>query len=164
MEVYATHTTLLRRAVDITDGSILECGGGKHSTPIVHEAARRGRRVVTYDTDAQWLAYLERFSVGRHHVLPTPLCLNGMPDWNMLPYQDGWDLVFVDQHPAAGRLVTLSAMSRTQAVVVLHDTECPTYFFEPVLQAYRFRYDDARHPRTSVVTNRPGVVELFQGC
>jgi hypothetical protein len=148
---FGTHQAVLRACLDQTSGSVLELGCGLYSTPLLHErCAAEGRLLVSADTDEAWLKRFADMSGEGHqflHVTPER-------DWNLLPYQlRPWSVVLVDQHPAAARLVSIAALMDAAEFIIVHDTETATYFYEPLLRQFRYRFDDGCDPQTTVVSN-----------
>jgi len=155
---YGTHLPMLKKACDCTTGHILECGTGKYSTKLLHEYTKGGKRwVVSLDGDAKWVTRgAQRYASSTHLFKMVNPTVGGVPDWNMIPeYRMEWGVVLVDQHPASGRLVTLSALVifKSKAVVVVHDTEQWTYFYGPLLAQFKHRLDDDSRPRTTLLSN-----------
>jgi len=154
MNDYGTHQPVLRRALQLTTGPCLELGMGDFSTPLMAEAAASGRYVLSIESDQQWMSKFKPGSA-THRIAPCPTSVIGQPDWNMLPYDVGmWDVALVDQHPAAGRLVSIAALMDHCRFIVVHDTDCRTYFYEPLLRQFKYRYDHKLlMPNTTVVSN-----------
>jgi len=152
------HLYALKLACDNTDGPILECGTGHWSTPFLHSYAIVGRKVVSFESHEYWVQQTRSlFQNHGHEIHKVPVSEDLHADWNMMPWDlYDWGVVFVDQSPVAGRLVALSAllMLRSKAVVVVHDTDNPRYFFGPLLNYFRCRGDTKALPRTTIVTNR----------
>lgn len=126
---------------------------GHYSSKLISESRRFA---VGYETDRSWLDEMTRlYSRPDYSMRMCPLSDLGAIDWNRVNYCEKarWGVALIDQHPTAGRLVAISALRDICDFIVVHDTECPTYYYEPLLQTFRFRYDDNRIPRTSVVSN-----------
>ena len=153
-EPYATHLPVLRRSLELTNGPILECGGGDYSTPLVHEFALN-RVAVTVDTEPQWLPEFPSRKSSKHIYRACDLDDAEIPNWNEVDYgEHKWSVVFVDQSPAAGRLVTIAAVMDNAEFIVVHDTEYSGYHYEPLLRQFKYRYDyKDLVPWTTVVSN-----------
>jgi hypothetical protein len=164
MSNYDSHKPVLRRAVEITAGPILELGSGEGSTPMLHNLACQQQRIlITYETDLQYLSRFANMQNQWHNVRAVPdLNAPHLPvrypgyDWNIINYgEQQWSVVFVDQSPASGRLVSISACVERAEFIVIHDTECPTYYYEPLLKTFPYRYDykpSDHMPWTTVVS------------
>ena len=153
-EGYGTHLDLLRKTVELTTGVIVECGTGKHSTPFLSEVSKsQNRTVVSLDNDKEWFEKNKaKYATDLHQFFL-------VDDWNItmwsfLRHVTRPSVCLVDQHPSAARLVSISAMGAHAEFIVVHDTEQPMYYYQPLLHAFRFRYDDTTNePHTTVVSN-----------
>lgn len=153
---YGTHKAVLRRAIEMTSGPVLELGTGFHSTPLIHQLCQSSeRRVVSVDESEEWLRKFDEYRSDFHTLCRCPLAANGATDWNMFPYHAvHWGVALVDQHPTAGRLVSISALVDHCDLIVVHDTDCPTYYYEPLLKTFKYRFDyKTEMPYTTVVSN-----------
>ena len=153
---YGTHKKVLKRAIELTIGPVLELGTGFHSTPLIHDlCAPKQRPVVSVDESEEWLQKFEQYRTDWHVMVRVPYTVNGQPDWNMVPYQAArWGVALVDQHPTAGRLVSISALADYCDLIVVHDTDCPTYYYEMLLKTFKYRFDyKSEMPYTTVVSN-----------
>lgn len=153
---YGTHKKVLQRAIEMTSGPVLELGTGFHSTPLIHGLCEpNARQVVSIDDSEEWLQKFSQYRTDWHVMCRVPYTTNGQPDWNMVPYQSvRWGVAMVDQHPTAGRLVAISALADYCDLIVVHDTDCPTYYYEMLLKTFKYRYDyKSEMPHTTVVSN-----------
>ena len=151
---FGTHAVVLRAAIERTAGPILELGMGNYSSRLIHRLAG-ARPVWSFDETRDWMAKFADLASPTHRMTLCPYSTTGWPDWNMLPYGAAmWSVALVDQHPASGRLVSIAALVDRCEFVVVHDTECATYFYEPLFRAFKYRYDHkAITPWTTVVSN-----------
>lgn len=150
---FGTHLMCLAGAIAQSQGPIIECGMGHFSSRLICDSRRQA---VGYETDCSWLAEMARhYSRPGYDMRMCPLSDLGMIDWNRVNFCEPgrWGVALIDQHPTAGRLVAISALSDICDFIVVHDTECPTYYYEPLLRTFRFRFDDDCIPRTTVVSN-----------
>jgi len=143
----STHIPLLAACVARTSGPVLELGCGDYSTPLLHWLCR-GRRLVTLESDAAWLARYEDLRSPTHELLH-------VPDWaSARPIDEGpWDVALIDHAPGARRVPDIRRLMHRATFLVVHDTEDPDYGYESVLPQFRHRHDDRRvRPWTTVVS------------
>lgn len=147
-EGYATHARVLGQCVKMTSGPILECGAGMGSTPLLHALSDGKRRVVTLDSEDSWCRKFAHLATPWHMIAR-------VDDWNQFPWEaTRWSVALIDQHPVSARLVAISALMDNCDLIVVHDTEEPRYFYEPLLRQFKHRYDDKRDdPWATVVSN-----------
>ena len=151
IDPYASHQPFLMLAVANTTGPILELGAGHYSTPPLHAFAPL-RGMVTIDNDPDWLDSFERLQ----------------NEWHKLVIADGWfdalsslqrhriGLCFVDQAPPESRGPAITQLRPFVDVFVCHDTqpaEGDPNLYLGVLDTFKYRLDDDRDPRTSIVSD-----------
>lgn len=141
-----THRSILARAIELTAGPILELGVGRCSSPLIRRMAT-GRAHVAYDTDCHSIAEFGGRAV--------PGTRSGNPDWGIVKYDEfgGWSVALVDQQPATFRPGSISALSEKCEYIIVHDSECAGQGYERLFATFKYRYDDASTPRTTVVSN-----------
>lgn len=148
LDPYATHLPVLAAAVaSARPGPVLELGSGSYSTPLLHAVcAAMGRRLVTLDGDAGWLARFEAFRSEKHR-------LEAVVDWDATIPVETWAVVFVDHAPAWRRVHEIERLREATELMVVHDTESPHYAYEAVLQRFTHRVDYKRAvPWTSLLS------------
>lgn len=147
---YGTHLTLLRRVIDLTEGPILELGMGASSTPFLHDYAKSGRKVVSYDSDAHYVEqYARQYRHSRHEF-------HWVNDWDNAEIEQRWSVVLIDHRPARRRYRDAARVAKYAEYVVCHDTEPERdkfYKWERAFKHFRHRFDDEGDPRTTVVSN-----------
>jgi hypothetical protein len=142
---FATHLPVLMACVAATTGPVLELGCGHYSTPILNQMCRH-RKVVSVESDAQWMAQFLDLQGENHQFMAT--------DWTNLELPDlRWGVVFVDHAPAERRVVDIAQLMNKAELLVVHDTEAPLYGYEAILPTFKYRYDYQRvKPWTTVVS------------
>ena len=148
---WGTHLPVLIKLTSITNGSILELGGGVYSTPFLHWVCFPSKRkLVSYDSDPgyfqQVLQYVDTF----HDV-------TFVNDWDSINIELPWDIVLVD-HVTERRATEAKRVANFAKYVVLHDSDPSrnnrVYKYDEVypLFKYRFDYKDTS-PNTTVLSN-----------
>jgi len=147
MDATSTHFPILAACVARTTGPVLELGCGDYSTPMLHLLCRN-RRLVSIDSDANWLSRYEDFRSSTHELVHASDWANaGVIDAN------SWDVALVDHAPGTRRAPEIQRLMHRAKFIVIHDTEDPNYGYEPILSQFKFRYDYTRlKPWTSVVS------------
>lgn len=159
---WGTNIPLLASVVGCTHGPILEIGSGSSSTPLLVEMARgAGRRLVTLDSNAEWLAH--NSDLGHPE-------LRHFKDWTKLRDElrrlEGatdatssaeayWSVAFIDNDPGPSRLENAKVCASRCEFLVVHDT-LNTWFegMDAFLDTFEYRYDyTAMTACTSVVSN-----------
>jgi len=150
-----THRPYLLKAIELTDGPVLELGSGHSSTPYLHKACE-GRLLVTVDNNREWLAKFLDLESPEHRfeLLPDPA-----KTWWLEPPNE-WSVVFVDHAPGETRMHAIARARCVATYVVVHDTEELSYGVEPEMAKYRFRRDFRRaRPWTTVPSDSREVWE-----
>jgi hypothetical protein len=150
-----THFIPLAAAVARTlgEGPVLELGMGDFSTPLLHLLCQ-GRRLVSADSSAEWMARYEGLRSSNHE-------LHLVQDWSRfrLVEEASWAVAFVDCAPAHARVELIERLRGRAIYVVVHDTETDTeaagvYGCERALDSYRFRSDYRLfRPYTTIVSD-----------
>jgi len=125
---FGTHLPLLTHAVMVSEGPVLECGGGFCSTPVLDALLREsGRMLVTADENENWYLTLSRMFACHWHIVRHVASWEKFLERFDLP----WGLVLVDNDPAEteytaehydGRLTVLRMLPR-EAITIVHDTQ-----------------------------------------
>lgn len=132
--VFDTHRPVLAEAIIRTSGAILELGMGEGSTPGLHEIAMRtGRRVVSYESDAQWFGKFK-------HLAQSPHSLRLVGDYQDCFCEEPWGAVLVDHAESDFRVREIHRLASWAQVVVVHDTEDPRYRYWSAIGAYKFHF------------------------
>lgn len=161
MNPYGTHLSLLLKVVAATMGDVLELGIGASSTPALHKlCVEQGRNLVSFDSDAH---YVSQYSDQYRHPLHTFVWVN---TWDAAQIEKPWSVVLVDHRPARRRYRDAARVAEFAEYVVCHDTETENdrfYRWNRAFKQYKFRYDDDRRPRTTVLSNFHDLSWLKEG-
>ena len=149
MDPWGSHIPVLMAAASHTKGAVIELGCGDYSTPALHLVCK-GRMLVSAEEDSGWLSRFCDLADDTHKLFYVE-----NNNWEgFAPIDWTWDVAFVDHAPVGRRKVDIARLRDKTRFVVIHDTECPAYEYEPVLATFRYRVDYKRGgPWTSVVSN-----------
>lgn len=137
--VTGSHLPWFEWACSVTDGAVLELGGGYYSTPLVASLSKAGRRVCTYEYDPEWAAELrQRFD----HLI-----VGDFPD---IP-ERSWDVVLIDCE-GWNRYPFLDDLRASARIFVIHDSQ-DHWIGASVLNSFEYRVDREKDPRTTLVSD-----------
>lgn len=113
---FGSHLPVLMRCLELTDGPVLELGGGLYSTPFLHWACfRSGRHLVTMEKHEVYYEYLEQYRRDWHEV-------EFVEDWGeMNVTRMNWGIVLVDHDPLERRPIEARRVKDCAEYVVFHD-------------------------------------------
>jgi hypothetical protein len=131
-----SHYPILAACVARTTESVIECGTGFGSTPLLHYACR-GRYLLSADSNPEWLGLFGGYANTDHHCrLITPLRtvvagssgVNEMIEaWVAFAVEAGQklhpDVVFLDMAPGEARVPCAIALRPYAKFIVCHDRE-----------------------------------------
>ena len=116
-----SHLPLLKAALSVTSGPVLELGSGDGSTPFLHEhCLRHDRYLFTAESHPVWYEKWREMAGDLHRLalvrdwLEVPL---------LPPVGDRWAVVLVDNHPPETRRANLTRFQGAADIIVAHDTE-----------------------------------------
>ena len=138
---------MLIRAVQITDGAVMELGAGIFSTPLLHWlCAGDGRSLVTYEKDPKYYGFARKFMSRTHRI-----CL--VDDWDKIDIKTHWSVVLIDQDNKRGETALL--LKDSADYIILHDSEEEKlYGYDKIWEHFKYRYDWKEcSPWTTVVSN-----------
>lgn len=132
---FGTFFPILAALAARTNGPILELGAGDHSTPMLHLISRSGRRVVTAETDIQWLQKYGTYGTANHTfhlIVPDGEKMRnghqlaawqaGWDAWDRIE-QEHWSVALVDQAPGECRISTIKRLKGRCEFIIAHDSE-----------------------------------------
>lgn len=148
---YGSHFPVLTKLVNETTGPILELGMGLYSTPYLHWTALSNKRKLTsYDSEAKWVNY---FRDSRHEFHE----INLIEDWNTLPIDKYWDIVFIDHGPDERRSIEAERLQNNSKYIVIHDSESENdskYGYSRIYPQFKYRFDYRLFlPNTTILSN-----------
>lgn len=155
---YTTHMTMLIKVLLMSDGDVVECGGGVFSTPLLHWMCKfMDRELITYENDPAYYAFEHTFQSRQHRI-------RFVEDWDKINTKTHRGMVFIDHHPPKRRMVELLRFKDSADYIVIHDTErlSREYNKSEIFEQFKYRYDwkDCK-PWTSVVSNYKNLSKLY---
>lgn len=127
-----SHFPFLALALDRTAGAVLECGAGWGSTPLIHYLSE-GRRVMTVETNADWLKPFEPYKSDSHVFIELVIdsktqdqhhgLISHWEKFALKMAERQWGVVFLDQSPGEARVPCAIALKNSATYIVCHDTE-----------------------------------------
>jgi len=115
---YGTHLPCLIKAVEKTDGDILELGGGVFSTPYLHYISLlKNRKLVTVENDAGWSKFFFKYKYDNpnHEIVVVDKYADAKVD-------KPWDIVLIDQTPDSSRTEEALRLKDVAKYIILHDS------------------------------------------
>jgi len=156
---FGSHLPVLMKAVQKSDGPILELGSGLYSTVYLHWACyHTKRKLVTLESNRRYLreSQLKKFNCDWHEVR--------LIDWDTVDLSGDWSVVLVDQAPGHYRGKCIKKLLDADYIVA-HDTMCSeSYGYEDIYDLFKYRFDyvpgDPLYP-TSVLSNKHNLEGLM---
>jgi len=147
---YTTHISTLVKVLQMSEGTVIECGGGIFSTPLLHWLCKAmDRNLITYEQDPTYYAFERTFQSRQHSI-------RFVENWDDIKIPEHCGMVFIDHHPSERRMIELERFKDIADYIVVHDTERESreYNREEVFAMFKYRYDWKKcKPWTSVVSN-----------
>ena len=149
---YGSHVLVLLPCLQLTDGPVLELGGGIYSTSLL-SLYSQSRFCRTVETNSFWFQKIKAF----FPVSPKITNQRGHEILHAESYHDAviddhnWDIVFIDQK-ASCRTESITRLKNRCRIMIVHDTERPA-LCESTLN-FRYRLDVKKVlPNTSVLSD-----------
>ena len=115
---YNTHQSILRKAITLTQGPVVEFGCGSGSTPMLHKLCEQ-RKLLSLESDPKYhIQFINLASVTHRFEL--------VADWPIITArvaQSEWDVAFIDNAPWEMRVIAVKALKDKARFVVLHDCD-----------------------------------------
>lgn len=109
---------LLFKALEATEGDVLEFGMGHGSTPLLNKYCNLNKRsLFSFDYNEEWRVKFNDI-LGEYHTSEL------VKDWKEV-YKNYTDapVIFIDQSPGEERKETIKNYANTTGILVIHDTE-----------------------------------------
>lgn len=123
---YGTHLPCLMKAVENTDGPMLELGTGIFSTPFLrYTAMLQDRKLVSYENFEPWYDFLLKYyEPNMNHEINF---VEKYSDANLQPEHDSWDIVLIDQTPDSSRAEEAMRLKDLAKYIIVHDSNPSNY-------------------------------------
>lgn len=145
-----SHLPVLMKIFSITEGPILEYGGGLNSTVFFHWAClSTERKLLTLESDWQNHKLLRKFRTSWHEC-------QFVRNWDNVIIGSNYSIVFIDHNPAEQRHIAAKKHVESE-YVILHDSD-PTrnsvYFYDTIYPLFKYKFDYTEsYPNTTVLSN-----------
>lgn len=155
---YGSHIPILVRILGMTNGAVLEMGGGWCSTPVLHWlCAPKQRYLLTLDDNPDIIRTFIGCQSPNHTIWM-------VDDWDKVPIDREWDVVLIDHAPSERRKVDIKRLKDLAKYIVVHDTywkQEKHYHYKEIypLFKYRFDYFDV-YPYSTVLSNLVDLKDL----
>lgn len=115
---YGTHLPCLMKALEKTDGDILELGTGIFSTPYLrYQAILKKRRLVSYENFKPWHDFLLKYyKPNENHEI------NFIGEYKYAAIDEPWDVVLIDQTPDSSRSEEAVRLKYFAKYIIIHDS------------------------------------------
>lgn len=156
--LYGTHLPMLIKAIEATDGPILELGMGVSTWVIEMLCKQTKRPIYSYENDPKWYLEYKKYESEYHRVLL-------VEDWDKIDIGgNDWGVVLIDHRPALRRHVDALRVKDNADYILLHDSEPEIDRFYKYSRIYphfkyHFTYDKCK-PYTTVVSNFKDISNL----
>ena len=115
---YGTHLAALIKAMEKSDGDVLEMGMGLFSTPYLHcKCMLTNRKLVSYENYKSYAKFFIHYGYenANHEI-------NIIEDYEKAPIEKPWDVVLIDQTPDSSRSISARRLANLAKYIVIHDS------------------------------------------
>ncbi len=145
---WGTHIPMLLKAVQKTEGPVLEIGAGFYSTPLLHWLCAEYRRtLVTYEGNMEFYNQIKNFRSRTHST-------HFVEDWDATDFdKKHWSVALID-HETERRNLDIIRLKDCVDFIVIHDTNKDLYNYEKVWPHFKYIHHwKFCKPWTTVVSN-----------
>src|SRR3989344_9340099 len=157
---YGTHLPALIKAINATNGPVLELGMGIFSTPYLHFACYPNRKLVSYENAQNYADWLNVFKSDNHQI-------HLIDDWEKADLRGDWSVALIDHEHARRRKEEIKRLANTAEYIIVHDTNPglnPKYKFSEIFPLFKYRLDfNKEKPFTTILSNLKDPHELIAG-
>ena len=147
-KAYTTFIPILIKAVQLSNGPVLELGAGIFSTPLLHWlCAEENRWLLTCERNPEYFTWAKKFQSRTHKI-------KLIGDWDELKVSTiHWSVIFVDQDIHRDKIAI--AFKDSADYIVLHDSNMESHYgYDKVFAHFKYRYDwKYNKPWTTIVSN-----------
>lgn len=135
------------KAVQMTDGSVMELGAGLFSTPLLHWLCAESRRkLVSYEDVEEYYKFSKTFQSKNHSI-------RLVTNWGDIKVQGHWSVILID-HITKRRAIDAIRWKDNADYIILHDSEGDVYNYDGVYPYFKYVYHwKFLKPWTTVVSN-----------
>ncbi len=142
---YSSHNALLLKILDVSQGDVLELGGGAFSTPLLHWYCKnKNRKLFTYDDQIDFYNFEKQFQSRIHSI-------KLIKNWDEIDNKKHYGLVFIDHGgrkdenslPGSRRGIDAIRFKDSADYIVLHDTNFrgdKAYGYDEMWKYFKYRY------------------------
>ena len=164
---FFTHCPVIAKCVTNTTGPILELGTGVYSTAFLSFLACP-RKIVSMDTDLNWLAKLKTHFEADNHEFVHVDCDNDATKYSRFmddfakQHPDPWALVFIDHGLLSERRTDIERFKDNSELIIVHDSsytansghDDKTYRYNSFINEFKYKYEYTKFwPYTCVMSN-----------
>ena len=115
---YGTHLPALIKAMEKSDGSVLELGMGLFSTPYLHyQCLLTKRKLVSYENSKSYMQFF--LDYGYQNEYHEIIFVDKYEDAKI---DKPWDVVLIDQTPDSSRVIEIKRLANLAKYLVIHDS------------------------------------------
>lgn len=155
---WGSHIPVLVKALEVSEGPVLELGMGMFSTPLLHSLCLdQDRTLWSYENDARFANMFRNFRAPHHNI-------ELVDNWNSLDLSRDWSVALVDHKPALQRREDVKRLTTADYVIIHDSQERPDeyYGYEEIYPLFRYRYDYTKFAnQTTVLSNKHDVQDIF---
>lgn len=135
---YGTHLPCLMKAVEKTDGDILELGMGVFSTPYLHyHCMLSGRKLVSYENYKNWIGFFHKY-----HYENDNHEIKFVEKYSDAKIEKPWDVVLIDQTPDSSRIEEVKRLVNRAKYIVIHDSNerhNKIYHYDTIYPLFKYK-------------------------
>jgi len=136
---YGTHLPCLIKAMEKTNGDVLELGLGVFSTPYLHyQCILSKRKLVSYENFKPWMDFFTK-KYGYQDEYHEIFFIEKYADAKI---EKPWDVVLIDQTPDISRGETIKRLVDRAKYIVIHDSVPKfekQYGYDKVYSLFKYR-------------------------
>lgn len=156
---YGSHIPVLTKLLEMTNGAVLEMGGGWCSTPVLHWLCEPKKRfLLTLDNNPTIIQTFISCQTPTHAIWM-------VDDWDKVPIERPWDVVLIDHAPSERRKVDIERLKDWAKYIVVHDTYWKQerhYHYKEIYHLFKYRFDYFEtYPYTTVLSNLIDLKDLI---
>ena len=156
---FGTHLPALIKAINATDGPVLELGMGIFSTPFLHFACYPERKLVSYENVGSYKNDFDNFRSTYHQI-------HLIDDWSKADLSGHWSVALIDHEPAIRRKEDIKRLADNTDYIIIHDTNPKTehrFRYREIYPLFKYRMDfNYEKPHTTILSNFKDPQELFK--